>query len=64
MIKKLFITLLLISVIASNFILLSTVNKNQEITELKKRILDIENTNALIDIYSNLFNELIPANAK
>ncbi len=64
MIKKLFITLLLISVISSNFILISTVNKNQEITELKKRILDIENTNALIDIYSNLFNELIPANAK
>jgi len=64
MIKKLFITILLITFASSNFIIQTTVKTSTENTELKKKLLDMKTTNGLIDIYSNLFNELIPANAK
>jgi hypothetical protein len=64
MIKKLFITILLITAVSSNFILSSTISEETKNEDLQKRILDINSANALIDTYSNLFNELIPANAK
>ena len=64
MIKKLFITILLITFVITNYILQTTLSKNEESIELKNRILDMRSTNGLIEIYSNLFNELIPANAK
>lgn len=64
MIKKLFITILLITAVSTNFILISTISKEKKNEEIEKRILDINSTNALIESYSNLFNELIPANAK
>lgn len=64
MIKKLFITILLITFVSVNFILQTTISNKRNEEELKKRILDMRDTNGLIDIYSNLFNELIPANAK
>lgn len=64
MIKKIFITLLLITFVSSNFILQTTLSEQNGSEEIKKRILDMQSTNGLIEIYSNLFNELIPANAK
>jgi len=64
MIKKIFITILLITFVSSNIIIQSTFKEQKENEELNKRILDIKVTNGLIDTYSNLFNELIPANAK
>jgi len=64
MIKKIFITLLLITLMISNLILHTRINTQKENEEINKRILDIKTTNDLIDTYSNLFNELIPANAK
>lgn len=64
MIKKIFITILLITFVSSNFILQSTLSEQNGSEEIKKRILDMQTTNGLIEIYSNLFNEIIPANAK
>jgi len=64
MLKKLFITILLITLVSVNFILQTTLSIQKENTELLNRILDIKTTNGLIDTYSNLVNELIPANAK
>jgi peptidoglycan hydrolase CwlO-like protein len=64
MIKKIFITLLLVCAASINFILLTTVPKAKINTEIQNKLLDIDTTNDLIDIYSNLVKELIPANAK
>lgn len=64
MIKKIFITILLITLVSTNFILQTTLSEQKESEEIKKRILDMQYTNGLIELYSNLFNELIPANAK
>jgi len=64
MIKKIFITILLITFVSVNFILQTTLKYNEENSLLKNKLLDMQTTNGLIDTYSNLFNELIPANAK
>ena len=64
MIKKIFITLLLVCAVSINFILLTTVPKAKINSEIQNKLLDIDTTNDLIDIYSNLVKELIPANAK
>lgn len=62
MIKKIFITLLLITSITLNFFLNQISIKNEKLEEIEKRTLDMRNTNDLIDTYSNLFIELKPAN--
>jgi len=64
MIKKIFITLLLVCTVSINYILLTTVPKAKLNKEIQNKLLDIDTTNALIDVYSNLVKELIPANAK
>lgn len=64
MIKKIFITLLLVCAVSINFILLNTVPKAKINIEVQNKLLDIDTTNDLIDVYSNLVKELIPANAK
>jgi hypothetical protein len=64
MIKKIFITLLLVCTVSINYILLTTVPKAKLNIEIQNKLLDIDTTNALIDVYSNLVKELIPANAK
>lgn len=61
MIKKIFITLLLVTGVSLNIIMYITYPKVEENNEIKKKLLDISNTNALIESYSNLFKELIPA---
>ena len=64
MIKKIFITLLLVCTVSINYILLTTVPKAKINKEIQNKLLDIDTTNDLIDVYSNLVKELIPANAK
>ncbi len=64
MIKKIFITLLLVCTVSINYILLTTVPKAKLNKEIQNKLLDIDTTNDLIDVYSNLVKELIPANAK
>ena len=64
MIKKIFITLLLVCTVSINYILLTTVPKAKLNKEIQNKLLDIDATNDLIDVYSNLVKELIPANAK
>jgi len=64
MIKKIFITLLLVCTVSINYILLTTVPKAKLNIEIQNKLLDIDTTNDLIDVYSNLVKELIPANAK
>jgi hypothetical protein len=64
MIKKIFITLLLVCTVSINYILLTTIPKAKLNKEIQNKLLDIDTTNDLIDVYSNLVKELIPANAK
>jgi len=63
MIKKVFITVFLINVI---FITILLEFNNYSILEksknLEKKIVDIQNSNVLINTYSNLIKENIPAN--
>jgi hypothetical protein len=63
MIKKVFITVFLINVIficalaeLNNYTIL------QKSKEIEKKIVDIRNSNVLINTYSNLIKENIPAN--
>jgi hypothetical protein len=62
--KIIFITILLITFVTTNLIIHTTFKEVKINSDIQNRILDIKNTNGLIDTYSNLFNELIPANAK
>jgi hypothetical protein len=63
MFKKIFITVLLINVIFFN-ILVSYSNKEIEkkSESIEKKVVDIKSANDLINTYSNLIKEIIPAN--
>lgn len=65
MLKKIIIILFLINVIMISYFM-SMYNKNevQKTIEFEKNIVDIKNTNGLINTYSNLIKEIVPANAK
>ena len=62
MYKKIFVTVFLINVIfLSVFFGISNPNENLKAENLEKIIVDIKNSNALINTYSNLIKEIIPA---
>ena len=63
MIKKVFITVFLINVIfISALAELNNYSILQKSKEIEKKIVDIRNSNVLINTYSNLIKENIPAN--
>ena len=62
MYKKIFVTVFLINVIfLSVFFGISNPNERLKAENLEKIIVDIKNSNALINTYSNLIKEIIPA---
>jgi len=61
MIRKLFISILLINIIAIYSIFNFIYPKINDSENLKKQIVDIKNTNDLINAYSNLVMEIVPA---
>jgi hypothetical protein len=62
MYKKIFVTVFLINVIfLSVFFGISNPNESLKAENLEKIIVDIKNSNALINTYSNLIKEIIPA---
>jgi hypothetical protein len=63
MIKKVFITVFLINVIfISALAELNNYSILKKSKEIEKKIVDIRNSNVLINTYSNLIKENIPAN--
>jgi hypothetical protein len=63
MIKKVFITVFLINVIFISVLAeLNNYSILQKSKEIEKKIVDIRNSNVLINTYSNLIKENIPAN--
>ena len=62
MYKKIFVTVFLINVIfLSVFFGISNPSESLKAENLEKIIVDIKNSNALINTYSNLIKEIIPA---
>lgn len=65
MIKKILIIIFLVNTIGISFFL--SLKDKDELKKAKlyeKNIVDIKNSNDLINTYSNLIKEIVPANAK
>ena len=63
MFKKIFITVLLINVIFFNiFANLDNSEVEKKTESIEKKVVDIKSANDLINTYSNLIKEIIPAN--
>ena len=62
MIKKIFTSILVLNIILINIAINFLVPKIEINLELTKKVVDIKNTNDLINTYSNLLMEIGPAN--
>jgi|LakMenEpi03Aug12_release.lakeMendotaPanAssembly.Ray.scaffolds.fasta_scaffold3915421_1 hypothetical protein len=62
MIKKIFTSILVLNIILINIAINFLVPKIEINLELTKKVVDIKNTNDLINTYSNLIMEIVPAN--
>jgi hypothetical protein len=62
MIKKIFTSILVLNIILINIAINFLVPKIEINSELTKKVVDIKNTNDLINTYSNLIMEIVPAN--
>lgn len=63
MFKKIFITVLLVNIIFFNiFANISNSEVEKKTEAIEKKVVDIKSANDLINTYSNLIKEIIPAN--
>ncbi len=62
MIKKIFASILILNVIFINFISYLVVPRIEIDEKIREKVVDIKNTNDLINTYSNLIMEIVPAN--
>lgn len=62
MIKKIFASILILNIIFINFISYLIVPKIEIDENIRQKVVDIKNTNDLINTYSNLIMEIVPAN--
>ena len=62
MIKKIFASILILNIIFINFISYLIVPKIKIDQTILEKVVDIKNTNDLINTYSNLIMEIVPAN--
>jgi hypothetical protein len=62
MIKKIFASILILNIIFINFISYLIVPRTKIDQTILEKVVDIKNTNDLINTYSNLIMEIVPAN--
>jgi hypothetical protein len=62
MIKKIFASILILNIIFINFISYLIVPRIKIDQTILEKVVDIKNTNDLINTYSNLIMEIVPAN--